>query len=287
MPIKYTEQEIDALWQEVRAGDPDMIYHEGARIFNYMGNLRGGTEPYTECVSRMLLRDFGVLTTIGRDLSKVRNRGFNQRHNGVSRDERRQQRDGKTSFNERPFAVALFNSGRDYPFGRIFDYEVPLRPSRAVKIGEIDLVAVLAREVTAVELKIGSSEAGETKETLLRAIMEAYTFCTLLNLRQDLFALEFKLVAILLRPAVLTVGDSLCRKHMEMLASGRFPELTKLLARINTDLAERRILPFKFFAMQADRPELTKDARGRTVVASPAFFDAPVLEHFDPLIMAS
>jgi hypothetical protein len=286
MPIKYTEQEIDVQWQRIQTSDPDLIYHFGAGLFNYTGQVFGTTEPYTECVARMLVRDFDVLTEIGRNLSSVRAYGFNQAHNGVSQDQRRQLRDGKTSFNERPFAVALFNSNHEYPFGRVVDYEVPLRPSRAVKIGNIDLVSILGNEAAVIELKIGRSEAGETKETLLRAVMEAYTFCTLLNLRRDQFAQEFDLGAVRLRPVVLTAGDSLCHDHMELLAAGRFPELTRLLARMNKHLAELKVLSFDFFAIQAGRPALTKDARGRTVVASSAFFDAPVSEYRCPLIEA-
>lgn len=274
-----TKGEILSVWEKV-CKDPDRIYHNGRRIFNYKGRLKDIDDLSVEYISQLAFQDFHVLKSIGKNDSIIRRtKSFNLQHTGISNDINRRKRFGEIWFNEKPFAIALYNSNHRFPFGKIFDYEVPLRENRNSKIGNIDLVSLLNNEIFVIELKVESSKASKTNESLLTAIMEAYSFSIFLNIRKSKFALDMGINNLSsIRPAILTLKDSLCEEQMKMLRKNQLPNLKRLILNMNAHLAKLGISAFKFYSIVAKRPNLIKDEGGRTIVEDSSFFDSEIVD---------
>lgn len=279
---RHTKKEIDTKWIEIRS-DPDLIYHNGSTIFNYTGVLKDDNKMlYIEYVSKLAIDDFDILEKIGQnDLEYRSSKPFNMNHNGISNVKNRMEKYGKITFNGKSFAVALFNLQSDFIFGKIIDYELPLKEKISSRIGEIDLVSISGNEIMVIELKIGQSEFNKITETLLRAIMEAFTFSKILNTRKLKFLMDFDLSnQKALRPAILTLQNSICAKHMKMLQKGQLPYLKNLIEKINNYFDNLGILPFKFFSIQANNPELVLDENKRIIISDLSFSSSRVIEYF-------
>ena len=67
---------------------------------------------------------------------------------------------------------AMQMKDKDYDFiGKVLDYQTPLKSKRSDEAGKIDLLAITGRVLRIIELKIPNS-----KESLLRCVLEAYTY---------------------------------------------------------------------------------------------------------------
>ena len=86
-------------------------------------------------------------------------------------------------FKEKRFCRALFNLGQVSGLGRVIDYEVPLKAVRGAKHGNIDLLCSEGISLLVVEAKKPSS-----KESLLRAVLEAFTYSTLVTKERAAFS---------------------------------------------------------------------------------------------------
>jgi hypothetical protein len=270
---RYNRTGISNKWEEVKK-DPDRIYHNGQEMFNYTGKLMDIDLPYTEYISELIMRDFYILKLIGKNDAIIRStKSFNCNHTGISNDYRRQKRFGYTRLNEKTFAVALFNSDYNFPFGKILDYEIPLSENNSSKIGEIDLISKNGPDIYLIELKM------KTKETLLRAIMEVFTFAIFLNKRREKFQKDMKIDNIQnIFPTILTFRGSYCETQLNEIVQNRYPKFRQLLVKMNEYLSSVGISPFRFFIIDANGPSLTKDKRGKTVIKDDAFLKSEVIE---------
>ena len=95
---------------------------------------------------------------------------------------------GKTSDKERDYyteiiAMKLFdfsqNQGKVFDIiGKIIDYQTPLKNIRADKAGKIDLLAYNEEEKT---LRILELKKPNSEETMLRCVLEAYTYLKIVD----------------------------------------------------------------------------------------------------------
>ena len=68
--------------------------------------------------------------------------------------------------------IAMQMKDKDYDFiGKVLDYQTPLKSKRSDEAGKIDLLAITGSVLRIIELKIPNS-----KESLLRCVLEAYTY---------------------------------------------------------------------------------------------------------------
>ncbi|VUT25608.1 MAG: hypothetical protein MASP_01078 [Candidatus Methanolliviera sp. GoM_asphalt] len=110
--------------------------------------------------------------------------------------------------------------------------------------------------------------------------MEAFTFTKLLNIRKEKFINDMKLPGIIiLRPAILTLTNAISAEHMKMLEEGQLNNLKTLIYEMNKYFSKLNILPFKFFAIDADNPELIQDNKKRIVFKNPSFIHSKVIEY--------
>lgn len=279
---KYNRNEISIKWKELLK-EPDLIYHNGGKIFNYTGGLKNETGTlYIDYIAKLILDDIAILNNIGNNLDDLRNsKPFNIGHDGKSDASSRLMKYGRIRFNEKPFAVALYNSGHNFLFGKIFDYELPLKERQSSRYGEIDLLSKIGKEIYVIELKIGSTDSGKISETLLRAIMESFTFTKLLNIRKDKFIKDMKLPEMItFRPVILTLSNALSADHMKMLKNSQLKNLKNLIDEMNKYFCKLNILPFKFFAIDGGNPELIQDSDKRIIFQDPSFVHSKVIEYF-------
>lgn len=133
---------------------------------NYVGVTKDTKEFYTEVFAEWLLENPGLLEGIEEHRRELDYRipGHEQRE--IPNSNRQ----------EEIIAIKLYKS-RDSEkvlhagFGRILDYQIPLKISQQDSAGKIDLLSQDGSDVLILELK-----KPDSKETMLRCVLEAYTY---------------------------------------------------------------------------------------------------------------
>jgi len=181
--------------------DPKTLYRKG--FVNYSGYIKGTKTRYSEYVAQYLLEhriefDSKILT-IQRKCS-YKTISHDGTHNW-----------SKSNQIEKEIAVMMKNHSQnntrhfDY-IGRILDYEVPLSNTSEYYAGKIDLLSWDGESLVIIELKKPGSF-----ETLLRCILEAYTYRkTVANVK---LAEDFGYMGVPLRAAALVFADSKPHKN--------------------------------------------------------------------------
>jgi len=144
-------------------------------------NYRGKTSDkerdyYTEIIAKWLLDNielFNDIKMISRENSyKV------DSHDGKIKNE-------KSEREEEIIAMKLFHSSQNQGkvfdiIGKIIDYQTPLKNVRADKAGKIDLLAYNEKE-NPKTLRILELKKLDSKETMLRCVLEAYTYLKIVD----------------------------------------------------------------------------------------------------------
>ena len=236
MPRGYTEREIRNAVTESLDSNPHFLYQQG--FLNYQGKTTDSCEPYVEVISEELLRNFSKLKEVGAGVPIRRTKSFNTLHNGIPNVKARLKRFGDLTFSEKLLAIAIFNSKSDYCLGKIFDYQVPLKEHQKDRFGELDLVAQAGSSIKILELKIN----GKSQETLLRAIIEVYTYYMLLKGSLEKFIADFNLGAdSYFQPCILT--DRFSLSGQTILNFDNFPETMALVSKIGDEIG----VPLEFY----------------------------------------
>jgi len=133
----------------------------------------------------------------------------------------------ETNREEEKCAKRLFNK-KKLDIGEVIDFQIPLKDKRSDKLGKIDLMSFNKKTFTLylIELKYGKN-----KESLLRAILEAHTYCEIIDenkLKNDYNFYEIKKV----KPAVMVIGLD-CNSYKELEDINNRPELLKLAKKLN------------------------------------------------------
>ena len=162
MGKKYSKNEI---LEEIQ----DMGNFYKRKVVNYRGTTSDSKEYYTEVVAEWILKNiylFDYIKPITREKSyKV------DSHDGKNKD-------NDSNREEEKIAMKLFdlsqNQGKVFDvIGKIIDYQTPLKDIQTDKAGKIDLLAYNEEEkiLRILELKRPNSD-----ETMLRCVLEAYTY---------------------------------------------------------------------------------------------------------------
>lgn len=162
MGKKYSKNEI---LEEIQ----DMGNFYKRKVVNYRGTTSDSKEYYTEVVAEWILKNiylFDYIKPITREKSyKV------DSHDGKIKNE-------KSEREEEIIAMKLFDSSQNQGkvfdvIGKIIDYQTPLKDIQTDKAGKIDLLAYNENEKT---LRILELKKPDSKETMLRCVLEAYTY---------------------------------------------------------------------------------------------------------------
>ena len=157
--MSYTKDQILTRLDEM-ASDMANFYKKGC--INYRGKTSDTKEYYTEVISEWLLDHFELfdqIETITRKSSYLV-----KGHDGIP--------DNPDSNREEELIAMAMKRQRNMPLiGEIIDYQTPLKNVRKDKAGKIDLLAYDGSALRILELK-----EPDSKETMLRCVLEGYTY---------------------------------------------------------------------------------------------------------------
>ena len=149
-----------------------------APIVNYKGKVTGSKDLYSEVIAETLINDNFIKDWL--NLIPVRPEHFKINHPNTDENVDALK---ITNRKEEILAKLLFYQGNVDGLGYIFDYQTPLKATQNDSYGKIDLLGYNKDDkcYSVIELKYRPSGSDET---LLRCILEAYTYYKLLDLNQ-------------------------------------------------------------------------------------------------------
>ena len=245
----------DTLWDDWRQTPKDW-YH----LYRWSAAAR---DAHTEPAAALITHAFD---SISLKTDGLRQQPFRlSDHRGQLRSEPAQ----VAVVNERRIVRALFNAKRLPLLGRMLDYEVPLKEVRDADHGDVDLISVSRGDCLCVEAKKPGSD-----ESLLRPLLQAYTYSRLLWLHRRRFLDEYDLDSqTRLTPAVLTFDET--RSVDQLYSLDKLPRLEALLRLLDRELEACGLGAIRFFVVGADsvaiKESLTMSPTEETDVYRPSF----------------
>ena len=171
MAIKYSKNEILEMIENAKF-DIRSFYKQD--FVNYAGKTKDSKEYYTEIIAEWLLSHVDLFNKI-----KLINREGSYRiesHDGKIINQ-------KSNRAEEKIAMKLFdysqNKGEIFDkIGKIIDYQIPLKNIKTDDAGKIDLLAYNEDTDT---LRILELKKSDSKETMLKCLLEVYTYLKIVN----------------------------------------------------------------------------------------------------------
>lgn len=158
---------------------------------------------------------------------------------------------------EKRFCRALFNLKEIPLLGTMLDYEVPFKEVNASKHGDIDLLTLKNDKLFVVEAKIAGSQ-----ESVLKAVLEAYVYSSLVNAAKEQFYADFAIdPSVKIAPVVLTFVDSASGRQLREI--DKYPNILKLIYKVNNKLAELGIDKLRFMLVNNTKQEVTDSIEAR------------------------
>lgn len=147
-------------------------------IVNYKGYVKGSKDLYSEVIAETLVTDGFIKDWL--NLIPIRPEHFKINH---SNENEKLDALKITNRKEEILAKLLFCQGNIDGLGCIFDYQTPLKKIQNDSYGKIDLLGYNTDDecYSVIELKYRPSGSDET---LLRCVLEAYTYYRLLDIKQ-------------------------------------------------------------------------------------------------------
>ncbi|WP_324270038.1 hypothetical protein VKN79_07855 [Fusobacterium polymorphum] len=164
----------DEIIKKLEVAKSEMWKFYSQDFVNYRGKTSDKESYYTEVIAKWLIDNielFNDIKMISRENSyKV------DSHDGKIKNE-------KSGREEEKIAMKLFdfsqNKGKVFDIiGKIIDYQTPLKNVQTDDVGKIDLLAYNENEKT---LRILELKKPDSKETMLRCVLEAYTYLKIVD----------------------------------------------------------------------------------------------------------
>ncbi len=156
---RYTKESI---LSKVEIASKDMSLFYKQPFINYRDNTIDTDEPCTEMIIEWLLSRLELLEQIQQ--ITLKSNYLTKSHDGVPPTE-------GSNRDEELIAMALFRQGEFKSIGHIVDYQTPLKNKSRDKAGKIDLLTYDGNQIRILELK-----EPDSKETMLRCVLEGYTY---------------------------------------------------------------------------------------------------------------
>ena len=147
-------------------------------VVNYKGCVKGCKRLYSEVIAETLVNDNFIKGWL--NLIPVRSEHFKINH---PRKDENMDSIQITNRKEEILAKLLFYQGNIDGLGYLFDYQTPLKATKDDSYGKIDLLGYNKDDecYSIIELKYRPSGS---EETLLRCVLEAYTYYKMLDIKQ-------------------------------------------------------------------------------------------------------
>ena len=221
MPIQYTEaQIINQITPTVQA--MPQFYKKG--FVNYSGTTEDTDKHYTEVVAKYLLKNLYLL----KDITAIKRASSYKMisHNGNTPR-------AQSNRTEERIAMDMYKQKGLPTLGLVVDYQTPLKNVQKDTAGKIDLIAYDGKVLRLLELKTPDSQ-----ETMLRCVLEGYTYLKTVDVQKLLLDFELPLNTIVqASPLVAIYG----RQHQEMIE--RRPQLKNLMQELDSE-------PFYYYKIE-------------------------------------
>ena len=173
MGKKYSKEEIIKKLEESKS-EMGQFYSEN--FLNYISETSDKEGDYTEIIAEWLLNNIKLFDEI-KPITREKNYKV-KTHDGKIKNE-------KSNREEEIIAMKLFelsqNQGKVFDIiGKIIDYQTPLKNVQTDKAGKIDLLAYNEKE-NPKTLRILELKKLDSKETMLRCVLEAYTYLKIVD----------------------------------------------------------------------------------------------------------
>ena len=173
MGKKYSKEEIIKKL-EVAKSEMGQFYSEN--FLNYIGETLDKKGDYTEIIAGWLLDNIELFEEI-KPITREKNYKVDS-HDGKIKNE-------KSNREEEKIAMKIFdlsqNQGKVFDIiGKIIDYQTPLKNVQTDDVGKIDLLAYNENE-NGRTLRILELKKSDSKETMLRCVLEAYTYLKIVD----------------------------------------------------------------------------------------------------------
>lgn len=180
---------------------------------------------------------------------------------------------------EKRLVRALFNSRLLPVLGTAVDYEVPLKNTAEAPHGDIDLICHAGTSCLCLEAK-----KPDSTESLLKPILQAYTYTSLVATRRHSFLADFGLPeTTALAPGVLTFTSATSGRQLAALDN--YPNTRRLITIMNERLSEAAVQPMRFFTIDNPATDFTdclvasEDESGDLKVTFRPGFTLSITEH--------
>lgn len=166
--MEYTKAQINEQCQKALL-QPHLFYRED--FINYTSRCADSNELYTEVIAEFVCDHIDVFL---RDIPQITRKSSYKTKTHLG------QYDPNSPRKEEITAMRMFNYCKDggrYDFiGKIIDYQTPLKNKLTDKAGKVDLLAYDGTTLRLLELK-----TPDTDETMLRCVLEGYTYLETVN----------------------------------------------------------------------------------------------------------
>lgn len=190
-----------------------------AECINWTGITKDSKEEYSEIIAEELLRHLQKLRNIPSITRKKTY--YTKNHSNIDINENNRK--------EENFAKSLYKNSKELEtLGLIKDFQIPLKNIKNDNdkvIGKIDLISYNKNNKTLflIELKYTKN-----KETLLKSILEIYTYSKIVDGTKLINDFELGSVNLEIIPCVLLAKGCKSYRELEEMESGKRPNLKKL-----------------------------------------------------------
>ncbi len=223
--MAYTKQQtIDNLYSQMTP--IENLYK--SKCINWVGETSDTKEFYSEVISNELLRNLKEFDKIGK-ISRTKSYCLGNHHK-IEFD------CSDSNRNEENFAKRI--TGLNFKgLGSIIDYQIPLKDSQSDRAGKIDLISYDEKWKI---LRLIEFKYEDSKETLLRTVLEIFTYFRIIDsdkLIRDYFSKQGVIPEnIKIVPSILITPESNPCKEFEQMDRGRRQKLKTLLLALEIDI---------------------------------------------------
>ena len=220
MVIEYSKNEILEMIEKAKS-DMKNFYRQS--FVNYTGKTKDSKEYYTEIIAEWLLDHIDLFDDVK---SVTRENSYKiESHDGKIKNQ-------NSNRIEEKIAMKLFdysqNKGTTFNIiGKIVDYQTPLKNVQTDDSGKIDLLAYDKNTNT---LKILELKKPDSKETMLKCLLEVYTYLKIVD--KDKLLKDFELPEdTIVKASLLVFFEGV--QHKEMQENRK--KLKKLIERLEVE----------------------------------------------------
>lgn len=200
-----------------------------ANCINWIGKTKDSQKYYTEIFSEFLIKNKDILETEITPIKRTSGYYIDTHHIELQLS--------KTNREEEIFAKSFYmNKIKIFELGEIIDFQIPLKEKQSDVAGKIDLLSYNNQNKTAYLIEF---KYGDNSETLLRAVLEIFTYSKIIDidqLKNDLITKYNKRDIKHIKRAVLVTVNTQASDDIENIKKNKKPFLKELINKLDVTI---------------------------------------------------